>query len=71
MGVFDGYQFTIIHENGEELHVLRQSDNQERKVRFESLLAGTMYPIKAITRSGEEKSDPITTYILTSKSSQM
>ena len=65
-GVFDYYRFTI---NADSDPVVKQRSEQDRKVQFTGLEAGTVYTVEAKTHSGAKFSTTQTVQILTGKCS--
>ena len=51
-GIFDYYLFSINDSTSTQIYKTRES---ERMVRFENLLAGRLYRVKACSVSGEQK----------------
>ncbi|KAI0219782.1 hypothetical protein LSAT2_028690 [Lamellibrachia satsuma] len=61
-GLFDRYIFSI--DDQRSTTVIKEKDD-ERMVKFESLVAGTLYTVTARSESGDERSRGITTQVLT------
>ena len=66
-GLFDRYIFSI--DDQRSTTVIKEKDD-ERMVKFESLVAGTLYTVTARSESGDERSRGITTQVLTGEKKQ-
>ena len=66
-GLFDRYTFSINDQHSTT--VVKEKDD-ERMVKFESLVAGTLYTVTARSESGDVRSRWITTQVLTGEKKQ-
>ena len=67
-GLFDRYIFSINDQHSTT--VVKEKDEDERVVKFDSLVAGTLYTVTARSESGDERSREITTQVLTGEMKQ-